>query len=219
MVTASAQTSIAIIVLSLSAGFFTFYFIGDLSKTKKKIYMGELASQLTNFVLFMWLGKILLNLSVFLKDPLAILAYPSNSNAFYIAVFLSFFTIAIKSKRQKIDLTPFINAFIHVFLITSFLYEFILIVWNNNTYSIKYMGLLAVLIITFVAIHARVTIFRLNIIMAIGWSLGTFGLTFVMPFMMVFGYTMAPWFLGLILVICLIVIILKKKEGVVNGRN
>lgn len=181
--------------------------------------MGELASQLTNFVLFMWLGKILLNLSVFLKDPLAILAYPSNSIAFYIAVFLSFFTIAIKSKRQKIDLTRFINAFIHVFLITSFLYEFILIVWNNNTYSIKYMSLLAVLIITFVAIHARVTIFRLNIIMAIGWSLGTFGLTFVMPFMMVFGYTMAPWFLGLILVICLIVIILKKKEGVVNGRN
>ncbi|PID04047.1 MULTISPECIES: hypothetical protein [unclassified Sporosarcina] len=219
MGTASVQTSIAIIFISLCVGFLSFYFIGDLSKKKKKIYIGELVSQITNFVLFMWLGKILLNLSVFLKDPLAILAYPSNSNAVYIAVLFSFFAIAIKSKRQKIDIIPFLNAFIHVFLITSFLYEFIQIVWNNNTYSIRYLGLLAVLIITFVVMHARVTIYRLNIIMAIGWTLGTFGLTFVMPFMMVFGYTMAPWFLGLIFVICLIVIILKKEEGVVNGRN
>jgi hypothetical protein len=208
----SAQTSIAIIILSLSVGFLSFYLMGDLSKKNKKIYMEELASQLMNFVIFMWIGKILFNFPVFIKEPLTILAYPSNSYAFYLAVFVSAITITIKSKRQKIEIVPFFNAFTHVFLVASFVYEFTQIVWNNNTYSIRYMGLLAVLIIATVFMRDRIAIYRLNIIMLVGWTLGTLGLAFIMPFTMVFGYTMATWFLGLILVICLMVIILKRKK-------
>jgi hypothetical protein len=208
----SAQTSIAIIILSLSVGFLSFYLMGDLSKKNKKIYMEELASQLMNFVIFMWIGKILFNFPVFIKEPLTILAYPSNSYAFYLAVFVSAITITIMSKRQKIEIVPFFNAFTHVFLVASFVYEFTQIVWNNNTYSIRYMGLLAVLIIATVFMRDRIAIYRLNIIMLVGWTLGTLGLAFIMPFTMVFGYTMAPWFLGLILVICLMVIILKRKK-------
>ena len=212
MATASAQTSIAIIILSLSVGFLSFYLMNDLSKKKKKIYLEELASQLINFVIYMWIGKVLLNFPVFIKEPLTILAYPGNSYAFYLAVFVSAITITIKSKRQKIDIVPFFNAFTHVFLIASFVYEFTQVVWNNNTYSIRYMGLLAALIIATVFMRDRIEAYSLNTIMLVGWTLGTLGLAFIMPFTMVFGYTMAPWFLGLILVICLTVIILKRKK-------
>ncbi|WP_338657088.1 hypothetical protein V6B14_23015 (plasmid) [Sporosarcina psychrophila] len=210
----SAQTSIAIIILSLSVGFLSFYLMSDLSKKKKKIYMEELASQLINFVIFMWIGKVLLNFPVFIKEPLTILAYPSNSYAFYLAVFFSAITITIKSKRQKIDIIPFFNAFTHVFLVASFVYEFTQIVWNNNTYSIRYLGLLAVLIIVIVVMRDRIATYVLNIIMLVGWTLGTLGLAFMMPFTMVFGYTMAPWFLGLILIACLRLLICKKRKKV-----
>jgi len=76
------------------------------------------------------------------------------------------------------------------------------------------MGLLAALIIATVVMRDRIATYRLNIIMLVGWTLGTLGLAFIMPFTMVFGYTMAPWFLGLILITCLTLLIYKKRKKV-----
>lgn len=212
MATVSALTAIVILVISLIAGFLAFYLISDLSKTEKKKQLEELTSQFMNFVIFIWVGKILMNFSVFIRDPLAILAYPSNSTAFYLAVFFSAVTIAIKSKRQKIDVLSLVKSFIYVFLIGSFVYEFIQFIWNNNTYSINYMILLALLIIVFLFIHDRVTTHLVFIIILIGWTSGALALAYVMPFTTVFGYTMAPWFLGLFFVTCLTLIILKQRK-------
>lgn len=214
MATISALASIAIIVISLLFGFLAFYLISDLSKMEKKKYIGELTSQLMNFVIFIWVGKILLNFSVFVRDPLTILAYPSNSSAFYLALFFSAVTIAIKPKREQIDVLSLVKSFIYVFLIGSFVYEFIQIVWNNDTYSIRYMILLAVLIIIFLFMRGRVATNILIIIMVIGWTSSTLALAYIMPFTMVFGYTMAPWFLGVFLITFLTLMMLKKRKKV-----
>lgn len=210
----SAQLSVGIIILSLSAGFLTYYFLSDLAKEKKKEYVGELLGQLMNFVIYMWVGKIVLNLPVFIKDPLSILSYPSNSTAFYLAVIASVITVTVQSKRQKINSIPFLNAFISVFLVASFVYEFIQIVWNGNPYSMRYTGLLAVLIILFVVMRDRITVYRLNIIMFFSWSLGTLGVAFSMPFTTVFGYTISPWFLVFFIVACLLLLVLTKWRKV-----
>lgn len=212
MATISALASIAIIVISLLSGVVAFYLISDLSKMEKKKYIGELTSQLMNFVIFIWVGKILLNFSVFVRDPLTILAYPSNSSAFYLALFFSAVTIAIKSKREQIDVLSLVKSFIYVFLIGSFVYEFIQIVWNNDTYSIRYMILLAVLIIIFLFMRGRVATNMFIIIMVTGWTSGTLALAYIMPFTMVFGYTMAPWFLGLFLITFLTLMMFKKRK-------
>ena len=208
----SAQLSVGIIIISLGAGFLTYYFLSDAAKEKKKDYMGELLGQLMNFVIYMWVGKIVFNLSVFLKDPLSILSYPSNSTAFYVAVIASVITVTIKSERGKIDSIPFLHVFIFVFLIASFVYEFIQIVWNGNTYSLNYTALLAVLIILFVVVRDRITVYRLNILMFVSWSLGTLGVAFRMPFTMVFGYTISPGFLVLFLVACLLLVLYKRRK-------
>lgn len=214
MAMSSTQLSVGMIILSLGVGFFTYFFLSDLAREKKKTYVGELLEQLMNFVIYMWIGKILLNLSVFIQDPLSILAYPSNSTAFYLAFFASVLTITIKSKRQKIKIVPFLNAFIYVFLIASFVYEFLQIVWNDNTYSISYMGLLAVLIIVFIVIRDRIATDQFNLILVAGWTLGTLGVALSMPFAMVFGYTISPWFLGSILIACLTVFTFEKWRKV-----
>ncbi|MEK3981408.1 hypothetical protein MKY37_20565 [Psychrobacillus sp. FSL K6-2836] len=220
MTLSSIQSSIAIIILSFSMGFLTYYFISDLAKEKKKIHMEETLDQLINFVIFIWVGKIILNFSIFIVDPMAILSYPSNSLAFYLAALFSVITIVIQSKRRRIDVLPFFNAFIQIFLVTSFVYEFTQIIWNGNTYSIGYMGLVALLLVVFVIMRDHVSPHWLNLFIFLGWTIGSLGLAVKMPIMMVFGYTLAPWFLVLMLLIsCLLIIYQKKKEGAISGGN
>ncbi|WP_199084006.1 MULTISPECIES: hypothetical protein [unclassified Sporosarcina] len=220
MALSTIQSSIAIIILSLSMGFLTYSLLSDLAKEKKKIYMEEVLGQLINFVIFIWIGKIILNLTIFIVDPLAILSYPSNSSAFYFAVLLSAITIVIRFNRRRINMLPFLTAFTHILLTASFVYEFMQIIWNKNTYSIGYMGLVAFLIVAFVGMRDFVSAHWLNLLIFLGWTLGSLGLAVTMPIMMVFGYTMAPWFLVLMLIICcLLIVYQKKKEGAISGWN
>ena len=220
MALSSIQSLITIIILSLSMGFLTYYLLSDLAKEKKKINMEEIMGQLINLVIFIWIGKIILNFTIFIVDPLTILSYPSNSYAFYLAVLLSVITIVIQYNRGKIDVLPFLTAFTHIFLTASFVYEFMQVIWNKNTYSIGYIGLVALLIVAFVVMRDFVSPHWLNLLIFLGWTIGSLGLAVTMPIMMVFGYTMAPWFLVLMLIICcLLMVYLKKKEGAVSGWN
>lgn len=220
MTTSSILSSIGITIFSLSLGFLAFYLLSNLAKEKRKIYMDEILGQLINFVIFIWIGKILLNFSIFIVDPLAILSYPSNSHAFYLAVLFSVITIVIQFKRRKIEMVTFLNAFVHIFLISSFVYEFMQIIWNDNTYSIRYMGLVALLIVAFEVMRNLISLHWLSLIIFLGWTIGSLALAILMPIMMVFGYTMAPWFLVVILIIsCLLIIYQKRKEGAINGGN
>lgn len=212
MVITHALLTIGIFVVSISFGFLIYFVVAD--QSNKKTYMEQLMSQLMNFVVYLWIGKILLNVSLFIKEPMTILAYPSDSNAFYIAVLFSIVTVGIQMKRKKIDINPFLHAFMFVFLLSSFMYEFIQIVWNDRLFSIQYIGLLAFLIIVFIAIRSYTTIYVSNIIMVIGWTLGMWGLSYMMPVTMVFNYTIASWFLELFFVFCLLVIIFSRRKKV-----
>src|SRR5690625_4868656 len=111
---------IAHIAGSFIAGFIFFYLMSALSKAKKKQQAEEVTSLLINFVIYIWIGKILLNFLTFIKDPLAVLAYPSNSHAFYLALLFSGIHILYKNKRHKPDWQLFLYSFIHVFLFASF---------------------------------------------------------------------------------------------------
>ncbi|WP_240510215.1 hypothetical protein [Virgibacillus profundi] len=112
--------SIGIIVISIVAGLIFFYIVSDLPKEKRKVHIEEMVAQLINFIIFIWLGKIILNFFIFIKDPLAILAYPSDSDAFYLALLFSAIVLMYKSKRNEIDILLFIESFLSVFLVRHF---------------------------------------------------------------------------------------------------
>lgn len=214
MATATVLSSIAIIVISIVTGLISFYIISDLSKLKRKKQLEEIASQIVNFIIFIWLGKILLNLSVFIKDPLAILAYPSDSHAFYFAVLLSAIMLAYKSIRKQLDVRELMNSFLPVFLVASFVYEFIQIVWYKDTYSIGYLVLLTVLLVIYLLIRDQVTKPVLIIVILTGWTAGTLTLALILPFTTVFGYIMAPWFVGLFFLTSVTIIFYKQRKRV-----
>ncbi|MHA0856536.1 hypothetical protein [Paenibacillus sp. CMAA1364] len=203
------------IIISVIVGTLAFYLLdSNESAAQKKQHVNEITSQLINFVIFIWISKIILKFSVFVKDPLVVLAYPSNALAFYLAVLFSTVAIAYKAKRQQVDVLLFSNAFMQVFLVASLVYEFIRIVWDKDTYSIGYMTLLALLFIVFLLIRDRIVTHNLIIIILLGWSVGTLALSLIMPVAMVFGYTMRPWFLILFLVTYLILIIFNQRKKV-----
>lgn len=214
MAAAQILTAISIIFMSFVVGISAFYYTSDLSKTLKKKHIAEITSQLVNFVIFIWVGKIVLNLPVLIKDPLAILAYPSNAQAFYLAVLFSTLTLAYKHVRRKMDVTSLINAFLPVFLIASFVYEFTQFFWSNDRYAIGYIALLAVLLVVYLFTYNHIKATTLTIMMVIGWSTGKLVLTFILPFTTVFGYIMEPWFLGLFFITSVLLLIFRLRKKV-----
>jgi len=160
--------------------------------------MNEMVNQLINLVLFIWLGKIVLNVSTFIQDPIAILAYPADSNAFYFGTILTLATIVYKGMRQKISVNQFVFAFIPVFLTASFLYEFMQIVWENMSFTWHEIGLLGGLLLVYMLIHDHVSEELSTILLVLGWGIGKLLLLWYLPFTTIFGYMINSWFIVLI---------------------
>ncbi|WP_077602937.1 hypothetical protein [Oceanobacillus sojae] len=211
MAIASKLIAIGIVTASFLVGCLSLFIMNDLPAKTKKKHIAEIISQLINFILFMWIGKIVLNLSSFLSDPLTILAYPADSTAFYFAVISSIIMLFYKGKQKKLDMTPFMDSFVHVFLVASFLYEFLEIILKDNVYALGYLLLLSVLIILYFFLRERIQIRLLLLIILSSWSLGIIILSFIQPFVTVFGYIMEPWFIGVFFIILLVLINLFYK--------
>jgi hypothetical protein len=219
MVESTKLISIFIPIASIFGGIVSFYMMSDLPKLQRKRHIEEITSQLINFVLFIWVGKIILNFPVFISDPLAILAYPSDSSAFYLAVLFSSLYLFYKSKRGQMNMLLFIQSFIFVFLIASFLYEFMQFAWYDNPFSFGYMVLLAILLILFLTAQGRLGSHTLISALLIGWSLGIYILTTIQPFVTVFGYMVTPWFIGLFFAVNFTHLILNQRKSGYIERN
>lgn len=209
---AQVLTEIAIIIISFIIGFIFFYTMSPLSKVDKKEQLDELTSLIINFVIFIWLGKIILNIGLLVKDPFAVLAYPSNSKAFYLATLLILINICYKIVRHKFKIKPIVTTFVPVFLIASFAYEFIQIVLVQNAYSWFYLVLLMILVVTYALLHDRVASLKLSYSLMLTWTLGTLVLALTLPFTTVFGYMMSTWYLIVISIIQLVLIIYNRKR-------
>lgn len=213
MAITSKLTAIGIIALSFAVGFLSFYLLSDLTREQKKLQVEEIISQLFNFVIFIWIGKILINLSTFISDPLSILAYPSDSKSFYFAIVSIALMLLYKSKQKNMQVIPLLDSFVHLFLISSFVYEFIQFVVVDNFYALGYLILLSILIAIFFLLRERFTTLKMLTVIVIVWSIGMLILGFVQPFVTVFGYIMAPWFVGLFLVMSVGILTYKIRRG------
>lgn len=219
MVSASKLIPIGFIGISIIIGLTTLYLIGDQSKQTRKEQIAGIVSQFINFIIYIWVGKIIVNFFVFIKDPLAILAYPSSSHAFYIAVLVSVMINVIKTKSRSIDVHRSIELVVLFFLVTSFVYEFIQLVWNSNPFSLGYLVLSGILLVLFIIIRGRIEVHTLIVMVVTGWSVGMLLLAFIYPFVTVFGYIMTPWFIGLFYLISISIIIIQNRKRVRDGWN
>ncbi len=201
MAVQSKLLEIGILVSSLAVGFLAFYLLSDRPKAEKKKQMDDMISQIINFILLIWLGKIIMNVSLFLSDPLAVLAYPSDTDAFYTAVIFMPIWLLVQSRRKQLKIFPLIVSFIPVFLVSSFVYEFIEWTAYDNPFAIGNLILFAVLIGLYFFLKEKLNASVLLFILITVWS---FGLVFMMtfqPFITVFGYIVGFEFVGLFFII------------------
>lgn len=190
------ETLISAVILAVSAvfGSIIYFMLNEAAKSKKKEIMEELLSQFINLIIFIYIIKIILNLDVFLEDPLAVLAHPSDSTVFYAAIVMTAAVVIYKNLKGRLDLKEFSDGMITLFLTSSMMYEFIHFIIYGDTYAFVYFIVLAVLFLVFYVLYNRIEKRYLLITAVLSWTVGIVVLFFVYGTATAFGYTMRPWF-------------------------
>src|SRR5699024_3233903 len=189
------ETLISAVILGVSGvfGSIIYFMMNSSSKSEKRGTLEELLSQFINLMIFIYIIKIILNLDIFLADPMAVLAYPSDSTVFYSAIVLTGFMIIYKIKG-KLDLGRFLDGLITLFLTSSMMYEFIHFIIYDDTYAFVYFIVLSVVFLVFYMLYNRVEKKNILIIAVLLWTPAIIIMSTVYGTATVFDYTMQPWF-------------------------
>ena len=78
LVSTTVLRFLLILVASYLFGLLFYYVLDREEKLHKKKRIDEIISLTIHIILCIWIGKIIVNFQVFMKDPFAILAYPSD---------------------------------------------------------------------------------------------------------------------------------------------
>lgn len=199
MAALSKITVIFILAISFALALLAFYIMSSLSEVQRRKQASEIVSQLINFVLFLWLAKILLKLPLFLQDPVAVLAYPANSDAFYLAALFTGLLIFYQSKKRKIEGDVFAHSLLQVMLTSLFVYEFVQLIWRDSPFSFSYLLVYGSLLLIFHLLQGRASRkVQISSVLLAG-AAGFFIISFIVPYLSVFGYILDAWFLTLML--------------------
>ncbi|TRM11535.1 hypothetical protein FH966_07405 [Lentibacillus cibarius] len=204
--------NVSIIIVSLIGGLIFHYISSPSKQARKKQELESITSLLVNFILFVWVGKLLINLPLLFTNPLAVLAYPSSSTAFIIAVLLTTINIIYQVKRKSMDYSVILASFVPVFLGSAFLYEFIDLVWHENTFAWGHQGLLLLLIVVFLITHEKLSPILMACVILTGWSAGQLIIAYTMPYTALYGYTMPEWFLFLVFATSIITFVYNRRR-------
>lgn len=190
---------IGILVVSFIIGVIFFNLVNTDFKEEKKEQIDLIISQIINFIIFIWVGKVIFHWKLFLQDPFAVLAYPSNSEAFYIANILFIGSIFIQYYKKKLSLSRFILGFVPILLAGSFVYEFIQMqFFHKNT--LLYLTLLLLLLILYVFLEKTVTN---QLLLLSSWAIGLLILSYVLPFIMIYQFLVSRFYVILALMLSL----------------
>lgn len=214
----SALTSMLVYILSIALGVIVFYIVSNWAKEQKIKQAGEVISQIINFVLFMWLSKVILNLPLLFRDPLALLAYPSNSKAFYLAILFSAAVLLYGVNSGRIKGQTFIRTLWHILLPAAFFYEFAQLAWFGDAYAFGNLILYAVLLGLFFGVNDRLSFSAFSAVLLSVWTGGMLLNASLGLFPSTFGYTMEPWFIIFFLTATQFLILLTKKRRPTNER-
>ncbi len=203
----TVMKSIGIIVFSFIIGLLYYYSQAD-DREKAKKNVEEATSMIINFVIYLWLGKILVHLPKFIEDPLAILAYPSNSAAFYLASLFTVIHVIVNIKKNKHTFKDYFISLVKIILVSAFVYEFSLIIQANSFEIYHFMLLLGLILFD---LFMKLDEMRKSLYLVQIWSIGQLILSITQAFTSMFGYTVHSIYFILILLASLV---LKQKKDV-----
>lgn len=216
----SAIMPLLVTIFSILSGLAVFYLVSNLAKEQKKKQVADAFSHIINFVLFVWLSKILLNLSLFFSDPLAMLAYPSNSKAFYLAIFFSAAMLFYNTKRDGILNWQIIQTLVYAILPALFFYEFVELALFEDRYALGNLILYAVLLMVFLMLNERVSSGTVGSVLLSVWTAGVLLISAIQSSSSAFGYALDPWFIILLFMVGHVLLLLSiRRRRTTYERN
>lgn len=197
-------------MLSYVGALIFYYFMHTLEKDKKKQLLNKITSYVVNFIIYIWLGKVIVNLNVMVKDPFAVLAYPSDSKAFYVAVI--FITINILYKeRDTMERMLLTTSFLPIFLMALFIFEFIYVIIFNKQSHFIYLLLVTSLLLLYLYVNEKLSA-QIHYLVFAAWSIGQMILAIVQPFTTVFNYMLSASFFMIFAITCVSLFIYHKDR-------
>lgn len=200
---------IGILLGSFLFGLIFFYLASPSPLPVKKERMDLMASQLINYVIFIWLGKIIFHIKLFLQDPFAVLAYPSSSEAFYIATLFFIGTILVQSYRGKLSITALLEVFVPVVIASSFMYEFIQMQFFEKD-AFFYLLVFILLLIAYVILDKNLSN---QILLFFLWATGLLFISFLAPFVMIFQFIVTRIFIIILMLIIIMVYLYYRRRN------
>lgn len=204
------KATLVVTILGLFGGALFLYLTSPLDQEKKKLHMNKLIDSVLYLMIFTIVAKIILNMSLFFEDPVAVLAYPSNSTALYVALVMTV-VVMVMSKQKDVMLSwGFIDSLFRFLVSSQFIQLFLTLSLTTYTVSIYQLGFLFIILLALLLKSAA----RQNQLLGL-WTLygvGLFSLSFidVMPF---FGYyVQGLFYLIFSLLGSFLVAILRKKQ-------
>ncbi|KGP71233.1 hypothetical protein [Pontibacillus yanchengensis] len=188
------QRSFVFLAVSLLLGVILFQVLSPFSKSYVKQLTNELSSFFFAFVVSIWLAKIVVNIGTFMNDPRAVLAYPSNSNAFYLAfVFILPYSM-LYVYRRNLNRNHIGIALFYVFILASIFYEFANIVVDQNVaVHVIQLGILVVTLI--VLLSSQYFLTRLSLYISITvFTIGYLIVASIFAQTHILLYTVDTWF-------------------------
>ncbi|AUJ24787.1 MULTISPECIES: hypothetical protein [Virgibacillus] len=204
--------SLAANVISFSIGLLAYYLSSNLSSKDKRKNVEHIISYLINLILFIWVAKIILQLPLFLSDPIAVLAYPSDAQAFYLALLLLTIQMTYQVKKSGLQLQNLLINAIPVILVASFTYQFIDIVWQDNSLAWGNFILMLLLLLIYLLVKDRMQSTMLFLYLTVIWTIGKLILSYILPFTTIFNYMIHPLFFVMVGLIHICIFLFKRKK-------
>lgn len=209
MISKTVLTFLLILIGSFLFGLFFTYFTGAATKEIRKKQLDDVMSIVVNLVIFIWLGKVLVNMSLFMEDPLAVLAYPSNAKALAVSLVILILHFLYKILYKKENILPALKQLLPVFIASAFMYEFLqMTVMNNKAHWLQVL-LYAALLLFYVLIKS--TALR-NWLIIYTWLLVQFLIVSKQSYTTVFQYSLSLSFIIILFMLAIIGSLLSRKS-------
>ncbi|MFC4386426.1 hypothetical protein ACFOZ1_01255 [Gracilibacillus marinus] len=126
------KADILYMLISIVIGLIVFSSVSPFQKTQKKVLIDIVTTQLFQLVIAIIIGKIVLHLSLFVEDPIAVLAYPGDGNALYIGTMLVILYNGWKYQRTNQSWTLTLYTWSVVLLTSLFTFYFLQMTIGNH---------------------------------------------------------------------------------------
>lgn len=215
MASTTMMVSIAILIISTAGAMGLYYISFNLSKRERKQHIEIVTSYGIQFVIYMWVGKVLVSLPKAIADPLSVLAYPGDSRAFYTATLLILLHLWIQSKRQRVRPELLFQGFIPIFFFASLIFEFLQITVEGSSLNVYFLGITAMTLVMMFVYQNKSADVIYSWLMII-WATGSSLLGFLKGYVVIFDYVLKPWYFVLLTLFFIGILVYIKRGSAIQ---